>query len=215
MSVDPMMSIGTAERQSVQELLAAEAARQCVIHERWARDIGDWDEMAKCYYDDTRIAVGWASCSGAEFIEHTKKLAATPRGQGLHQLGPIQVQVNGNRAFAELPAQIVMPVQVHGLEAILYVWERMCFRVEKRVDDWRIAEFKAVYLKDYLTPDRANGRIEVDDRKLDTCRPSYRYTQYWSIQAGWGDHPDRPGIDRPETVREVYDSNEAWLHEVA
>ncbi|AXI73212.1 nuclear transport factor 2 family protein [Streptomyces bacillaris] len=207
--------MGTRERTGTVEMLAAEAARECVIRERWARDTGQWDEMAESYYPDTRIAVGWASCSGADFIANTQKLASTSRGQGLHQLGPIQVQVNGNRAFAELPAQIVMPVEIDGQEATLFVWERMCFRVEKREDDWRIAEFRAVYLKDSVAPEYVGDRMSLDTELLSSYRRSYRYTQYWSNQAGWGDHPDRPGIDRPELMRAVYEDNARWLAEPA
>ncbi len=155
------------------------------------------------------------SCSGTDFIANTQKLAATSRGQGLHQLGPIQVQVNGNRAFAKLPAQIVMPVEIDGQEATLFVWQRMCFRVEKREDDWRIAEFRAVYLKDSVAPEYVGDRISLDTELLSSYRRSYRYTQYWSNQAGWGDHPDRPGIDRPELMRAVYEDNARWLAESA
>lgn len=204
--------MGTLERQSLTELLAAEAVRQTIVRERWARDIGDWDEMASHYYPDTRIAVGWTTCSGAEFIEHTKKLAATgTRGHGLHQLGPMQVELNGDRAIVDLPAQIVMPVEIDMTEMTILVWERMCFRVEKRADDWRVAEFRAVYMRDTLIPDRLGDVLDLDRELLESCRPSYRYTQYWSNKAGWGNHPDRPGLDRPDLIREVYDANKAWL----
>ncbi|MYR37530.1 hypothetical protein GTX14_14005 [Streptomyces sp. SID4944] len=123
--------------------------------------------------------------------------------------------MNGNRAFAKLPAQIVMPVEIDGQEATLFVWQRMCFRVEKREDDWRIAEFRAVYLKDSVAPEYVGDRISLDTELLSSYRRSYRYTQYWSNQAGWGDHPDRPGIDRPELMRAVYEDNARWLAESA
>jgi hypothetical protein len=204
--------MGTFERLSMKELLAVEAVQQSIVLERGARDIGNWDEMARCYYDDTRIAVGWTTCSGAEFIEHTKKLAAAgDRGHGLHQLGPIQVALNGNRAVAELPAQIVMPVEIDKYEMTILVWERMCFRVEKRDHDWRIAEFRAIYLRDTLIPDHVGDVVTFDEELLASCRPSYRYTQYWSNQAGWGNHPDRPGLDRPDLIRAVHHANGAWL----
>lgn len=204
--------MGTYERESVAELLAAEAVRQCIVRERWARDTGEWDEMARFYFPDTRIAVGWTTCSGMEFIEHTKKLAVLgDRGHGLHQLGPIQVQLNGTRAVADLPAQIAMPVEIDKTEMTILVWERMCFRVEKRDDDWRIAEFRAIYLRDTLVPDHIGDVITFDKKLLDSCRPSYRYTQYWSNKAGWGNHPDRPGLDRPDLIGAVYDANESWL----
>ncbi|WP_194956925.1 nuclear transport factor 2 family protein [Nocardiopsis kunsanensis] len=193
-------------------LISGDAVRECVIRERWARDTGHWDVMDESYYEDTRIAVGWASCSGSEFIEKTKELAVRSRGQGLHQLGPIRVELSGDRAFAELPAQIVMPIEIDGYAANLFVWERMCFRVEKREDDWRISEFRAVYLKDAVFPEYPQERISVDRDLLGTCRRSYQYTHYWSIQAGWGDHPDRPGVDRPELMDEVYRSNREWLY---
>jgi hypothetical protein len=93
----------------------------------------------------------------------------------------------------------------------ILVWERMCFRVEKRHDDWRIAEFRAIYLRDTLVPDHVGDTISLDEELLESCRPSYRYTQYWSNQAGWGNHPDRPGLDRPDLIRAVHHANGSWL----
>lgn len=205
--------MGVMEHGSVEDLISGDAVRECVIRERWARDTGHWEVMRDSYYEDTRIAVGWATCDGAEFIEKTRSLAQRPRGQGLHQLGPIRVEVRDGRAVAELPAQIVMPIEIDGQAANVFVWERMCFRVEKRETDWRISEFRAVYLKDSVFPEVPQDRVAVDLGLLRTCRRSYQYTHYWSIQAGWGDHPDRPGVDRPELMNEVYEGNRKWLYE--
>jgi hypothetical protein len=202
--------MGTTERR-IDDLLSADAARECVIRERWARDTGQWDVMEESYFPDTTIAVGWTSCSGAEFIEATRTLAGNPRGQGLHQLGPMQCRVNGSRAFVELPAQIVMPVELDGVDATTMVWERMCFRVERRATDWRVAEFRAVYLRDHAFPNVPGEQLKVDRDRLATCRPSYCFTQYWSNQAGWGDHPDRPGVDRPDLMDAVYRANHEWV----
>lgn len=202
--------MGTTER-GFDDLLAAEAARECVVRERWARDTGDWDSMADSYFPDTTIAVGWTTCSGAEFIDATRTLAERPRGQGLHQLGPMQCRVNGSRAFVELPAQIVMPVELDGVDATTVVWERMCFRVERRRRDWRIAEFRAVYLRDHAFANVPGEQLRVDVDLLGRCRSSYCFTQYWSNQAGWGDHPDRPGVDRPDLMDAVYRANRTWV----
>ncbi|MBZ2408403.1 hypothetical protein ACWHAO_30965 [Streptomyces albidoflavus] len=70
----------------------------------------------------------------------------------MHRLSPPVVQIDGPRAFVELPAAIEVRTEVDGVPADLTSYTRVLYRLEHRAPECRITALTCVYERDTLTP---------------------------------------------------------------
>ena len=68
--------------------------------ERAARDQGQWDRMAACYWPKSVVSISWINCSGPEFVE-ASKTAFAEGVRHVHQMSPCIVTLKGDKALAE------------------------------------------------------------------------------------------------------------------
>ena len=186
------------------------AITQLILLERQSRDLGNWDQMRECFWPDSSIRVSWFRGNGADFVAASIDMAR--RGiPAKHRLGPILVTLAGNRAVASLTAIIDLPVKLGGVEGILSTHARFLYRVERREERWRIADFDAIYMRDELTPAIPGERIAVGADAVKGFRASYRMLSYYLGSQGYEIDSNLPGEDRPELVGALRDEVSSWM----
>src|SRR5271155_4188007 len=114
------------------------AVSQLVLRERFARDLGLWQQMRDSYHDDSIVRISWMKGSGPEFVSHSKEMAE--RGvQANHHLGPILVTLAGDRAFAKFRGPIDTPSALKVIDIIMPGDARFLLRAERRAAVWRLS----------------------------------------------------------------------------
>lgn len=88
---------------------------------------------------------------------------------------------------------------------------RLFSRVRKDAGVWRLASLDCIYEKDRLAATNPSVRLEIDEDRLRTYRPSYRFLCYTTHAVGRSPRLDLPGDDRPDLVANLYAEAEMWL----
>jgi SnoaL-like domain len=188
----------------------AQAVTQLVLRERQSRDRGWWDDMASCFTPDAVINMSWFTGLASEFMRLTRKRSANGVW-GRHRLSPPAVQVNGDRAWAELALGIEFRTTIDSVEADLVSYCRSQYRAERRDSAWRIAQITSIYERDTLTPATPGTALRLDPAELAAFRPTYRCLAWYFNQAGTPLGGDLLGDDRPGEVAQHYETERAWL----
>lgn len=189
---------------------ATEEVTQLVLRERQSRDRGWWDRWSDCFAKDSTIDMSWFSGSGAEFVRATR-LRSTDGVWGSHRLGPPVVQVNGDRAWAELPLSIEFPITVGDTDANLASYCRSQYRAQRSGGTWRITSITSIYERDTLTASLPGTTLDIDPAALAGFRPSYRCLAWYLSGIGADVGSDLLGDDQPDAVAHHYQSEIAWL----
>lgn len=183
---------------------------QVVLIERWARDMAQWDAMQDAYHPGAIVDISWFNGPATEFVSRSKQ--SFERGvRSLHLQGPVLVNVQGDRATADVGAQIVASGNIKGVECLTQSYARIVERLERRDGKWGIVLFQAIYQMETIAAANPAQRLELDQEKIASYRPSYRFLSYLLAERGIKVRPDLPGIDRPESVDAVYRANGLWL----
>ena len=119
------------------------------------------------------------------------------------------IHINGNRAYAEVPASTLRYCYVNGVKAILEYFMRHMYKFEKRDGRWGAVDFRAIYESDRIQPEVPGQDLGIKPEDVAGFRHAYRFLSYIDK----GTSQELPGIDRPEVVRAMYDAYEAWLAE--
>ena len=77
--------------------------------------------------------------------------------------------------------------------------------------EWLILGLRGLYLKDTMQPADPGQPLSLDQAKLATFRPSYRYLSYLTVANGGPIRDDHAGVDRPETVAALRKAEREWL----
>jgi hypothetical protein len=182
---------------------------QLILRERESRDLGRWERMRGCFWPDSLVRVSWYSGNGPGFVEGSIDMAR--RGiLAKHRLGPILVNLNGNRAVATLAGIIDLPAKLQGLDFTLSSHARFLYRAEKRNGKWRLMGFDAIYMRDELTPSIPGQTITVNPGDVKPFRPSYRMLSYYLSSQGYEVNSELAGEDRPELANALNDELYGW-----
>jgi len=176
----------------------------------WARDMGQWDAMRAAYHPGAIVDISWFNGPATEFVTRAKQIYELG-GRSLHQHGPVLVNTHGDRATADLGAQIIAAGNIKGVECRVQSCIRIVDRLERRDGKWGIVLFQAIYQMDMMATAHPGQRLDLDEEKLASYRSSYRFLSYSLAHYGIKVRHDLPGIDRPESVDAVYRANESWL----
>lgn len=188
----------------------SEAVTQLVLRERQSRDQGWWDRWSDCFEHDSVVDLSWFTGSGAEFVRLTR-LRSADGAWGRHRLSPPAVQVNGDRARAELPLGIEFRISVGGIEADLVSYCRSQYRAQRREGTWRISRITSIYERDQITAAVPGTTLPLDPAAFAALRPSYRCLAWYLGQSGSDVGPDLLGDDAPDAVAHHYQAERAWL----
>ena len=185
--------------QTVCDATDISAVTQLVLRERLSRDLGLWEQMRDCFYDDSVVRLSWINASGPEFVRRSKEMAER-NVKASHRLGPIFVTLAGDRAIAQLGAIIDIPFTLNGTDVMVSSHVLLLFRAERRQGMWRLAGLDLIYLRDEMTPVLPGQTIAVDPQAVKAFRPTYRLLSYCLASNGFPISNDLAGIDRPDLV---------------
>lgn len=189
-----------AERQRIREM---------VEFERYCRDYGLWDEMEKMYREDTKVKISWFEGFGHEFVEQSKKMPGSK-----HKIYNTVVEVCGNKAAAEIVAQITSRGEIQGMMVDLVSDVKLLYCLEKEGSGWKICSIDCIYEKDNLIPlwemgdSQGAASVEKCAQKL---RKSYMFLDMVLEEKGKAVNGELPGEDRPDTVSGLYEKCRTWL----
>ena len=204
------MSTVQIEPQALAEYLDKQAIAELVRLERFWRDSGNWEKLAACYTEDSRVKTTWFEGTGQEFTDASQLMAERGR-QGTHPITPVRIQVNGDRALVESMAEIHTRWTIDGVELNLVMECRFFSRVRRTPDGWRLVTFDGIYHYDTITPVNPADTLPVDWVELRGLRPSYRSLAWALGKSGYPVGPDELGDDRPDLLEPFYRAAEDWL----
>lgn len=196
--------------QAVLDAADVSAITQLVLTERECRDLGRWEEMRDCFHPDSRVRLSWFTGSGPDFV--TGSIDMARRGMlAKHRLGPVRVQLKGDRALASLVGAIDIPATVDGIELQLSSLARFLYRAERREGRWRLKSFDAIYLRDELHPAVPGQAVPVTAAQVAGYRSAYRMLSFVLANQGYAVNAELPGEDRPDLATALYRELYDWV----
>lgn len=184
---------------------------QLVSRERMFRVRGN-SEIANCYFSDATVATSWQSGPASEFI----KAESTEVDHRFPIVGSIStpvIHLHGSKAFVELPTETRMRMVIKNVVVEIESFRRLIYRVEKRHNEWKIANMISINESDNLHPVIPGTQFKIDPEELIGYRPSYQFLSYVRQAAGGSISQDLLGTDRPDDVSRIYQQAEKWVNE--
>lgn len=186
-----------------------EVIRELIARERRSRVTADISALERCYWPDAQVVTSWTGgCVPVErYLRGGKAPAHDPERPIVSRLAYPIVRRHGSRAIVEAPQTTLRWLDVGDVRAVLTCYMRLIYEVERRDGAWRIVYFGSVYESDTLCPEFSGETLSLDPARWASLRHAYRNLAY--VDAGTS--PELPGIDRPESVRALYNRLERWL----
>lgn len=125
-----------------------------------------------------------------------------------------EITVHGSRALAISTCQITTRSTIHDVQVDISSWIRVVTRLELADKKWKMLTLEVIYLRDSLSPAIAGIPSNLSQEDLDllqNARASYRCAMFDVHEHGHPPNGDLPGVDRPDTVREVLARNYDWI----
>lgn len=197
-------------KQAASERDDRQAIAELVRIERFWRDRAQWDRLAACYTEDSRVRTTWFDGTGKDFAEASRDMAEKGR-LSTHLITPTHIRINGDRALSESLMEIHNRSTLDGIEVDSIMYGRFFSRVLRTAEGWRLASFDGIYHKDVITPVNPSDKVPLDWAELRRFRPSYRIWAYMMSRRGYKVTPDELGDDRPDLLEAFYRAAEHWL----
>ncbi|HXJ16499.1 MAG TPA: nuclear transport factor 2 family protein [Candidatus Polarisedimenticolia bacterium] len=185
------------------------AITQLILRERESRDLGRWERMKGCFWPDSLVRVSWFRGSGPDFVTGSIDMAKR-RVLAKHRLGPILVNLAGDRAVASMSAIIDIPAKLQGMDFTLSSHARFLYRAERRQQKWGLSGFDAIYMRDELTPAIPGQSISIDANDVKRFRATYRMLSYYLSTQGYDIDSNLAGEDRPDLVDALNQELYGW-----
>jgi hypothetical protein len=182
--------------------------REAVEYERYCRDYGLWNAMAKMFLPGARVRISWFDGSGQDFATKSQHMIGAT-----HKLHSMVVQVKNGKALAEVVAQIGARRILGGGEVDLISDVRLLYKLEKAGGAWKILSIDCIYERDALRRAAPGGEVALPAEAGTEYRASYRWLSYVLTDMGLGVNDELPGEDRPDTVAVLYRQSMNWLNE--
>lgn len=180
---------------------------ELINFERFCRDNAMWDEMRKCFANDSYVKISWYQGSGDGFVTASSK---SPM-YAPHKIYNSLIWINGDRAVTIMMATIQNRRTVKGVECELSTDTQLLFSTQKIDGQWYIVRFESIYEQDRLVPVLPNATLSMDGKELARYRQSYACMSYCMALSGIEANQNLAGRDKPETVKKVYSELEKWL----
>lgn len=190
-----------------QEQLDIAAIQELIKFERYCRDNALWDEMRQCYAAKSTVNISWYQGSGDGFVTASAKMGVYVP----HRIHSELTWLNKDRAVTILGATVQMRRHIEDIECELSTDVQLIFATQKINGQWYIVRFESIYEQDRLVPAIPNADFSLDSSKLSGYRKSYACMSYCIELYGGTANQELIGIDRPETVKQLYDELSKWL----
>jgi hypothetical protein len=134
----------------------------------------------------------------------------------MHDITPVTIQIAaGSKALAESTGRIFGRYTHQGVDMVMTNFVRLFTQLEKMpTGEWRMLSLECLYMFETLTPcfpPPPEKPLDIDFSGVEDARRSYKAVAWHIGTLGSSVRDDLPGIDRPETVREIEHRNQAWL----
>jgi len=196
--------------QAVLDAADVSAITQLVLTERECRDLGRWDEMRDCFHPDSLVRLSWFTGTGPDFVAGSIDMARR-KVLAKHRLGPVRVQLKGDRALVSLVGAIDIPATIGGVDLMLTSLARFLYRAERRDGRWRLSGFDAVYLRDELQAVVPGQAVPVTLAQVAGFRPAYRMLSFVLASQGYVVNAELPGEDRPDRADALMRELRDWV----
>ncbi len=183
---------------------------ELVQRERLARDMQQWDELVSCYSAESEVEISWFKGSGAEFAAASARMMSGTL-QTFHQMSPTVTRINGDRALADSGCAIHVLGKIDEVDVNVVAQARVWSRVERQDASWLLSSLRVVYLRDVIIPVDPGRVPTLDQAKLASYRPSYRFVSFMLAHHGMKTRNDLPGTDQPEALNRLRKADEDWL----
>ena len=180
---------------------------ELINFERYCRDNALWDEMRKCFTEDSTVSISWYEGSGDGFVTASSKMGT----YAPHKIHNTLTWINSDRAVTVMMATIQMRRVIDGVECELSSDAQLHFSTVKKEGKWYICRFESIYEQDRLMPILPDATLSMDSIWLSKYRKSYACMSYMMEKNGFGANQELPGIDRPDLVKAMRDRLSAWL----
>lgn len=121
---------------------------------RWCfyRDQRAWDRLGNTFTNDGTISISWFDGLHSDFVSASKGMAKNGKSTLKHLVGVPRVQINGDRALAEVNVTIMVRILTPMSELDTSSYARFYDRLEKKSGEWKIVRRVAIYEKDRIDP---------------------------------------------------------------
>ena len=134
----------------------------------------------------------------------------------LHTISPVEININGSKAFSVSVGNITARFTSGESEYELVSNCRFLSRLQ-RIDGlgewvWKILTMEVIYINDSVVsvvPEAGS----FDVKKMDsTARKSYKFLSWLLAERGNRVSNDLPGVDDGQSVKDVMDRSHKWLN---
>ncbi|KAH8815449.1 hypothetical protein F5884DRAFT_178646 [Xylogone sp. PMI_703] len=189
--------------------------KDLLVRERHYRDSCQWQKLRNAYHPDaskTSINITWFSGDADGFVSGSEKMSSGGVS-AIHAMQPIDVEINGSRAFSESAGSITIRFVQGSVEYDCTALCRFLSRLEKVEGEWKLLTLECIYIRDNIvptTPQKGGGSDFVMTGSAVT-RKSYRCLGWLLTSQGFPVGNGMPGVDDPETVKAVMGKHRKWL----
>lgn len=182
--------------------------KELIEFERFCRDNAQWEEMKKCFAENSTVTNSWFKGSGHGFVEASSKMET----YAPHKLFDTLIWLNNDKAVAITMATIQMRMEIEGHLLELNSDVKLLYKTQKINGLWSIISMEGIYEKDALIPVSPTDGITIPRKEIGKFRSSYANMSYALSKSGYSVDVNLPGIDKPETVAKVYQESDNWLN---
>lgn len=182
--------------------------KELIEFERFCRDNAQWEEMKKCFAENSTVTVSWFNGTGQEFVDASSKMES----YAPHKLYDTLVWLNKDKAVEITMATIQIRQEIQGHLLELNSDVKLLYKTQKINGLWSIISMEGIYEKDSLLPVSPADGIVIPKEEIDKYRSSYANLSYVLSKKGYPIDSNLPGIDKPETVAKLYQESEDWLN---
>lgn len=195
-------------RNTLENVTDKFSIKELIEFERFCRDNAQWEEMKKCFAENSTVKVSWFNGTGQEFVDASSKMET----YAPHKLLDTLVWLNNDKAIAITMATIQMRMEIQGHLLELNSDVKLLYKTQKINGLWSIISMEGIYEKDALIPVSPADGIVIPKEEIDKYRSSYANLSYALSKKGYPIDSNLPGIDKPETVAKLYQESEDWLN---
>lgn len=182
--------------------------KELIEFERFCRDNAQWEEMKKCFAENSTVTISWFKGSGQGFVDASSKMET----YAPHKLFDTLVWLKNDKAVAITMATIQARIEIQGHLLELNSDVKLLYKTQKINGLWSIVSMEGIYDKDTLIPVSPADGIVIPTAEITKFRPSYANLSYALSKSGYSVDTNLPGIDKPETVTKLYQESENWLN---
>jgi hypothetical protein len=195
-------------QNTAQNVVDKFSIKELIEFERFCRDNAQWEEMKKCFAENSTVTISWYKGSGHGFVDASSKMAT----YAPHKIYDTLIWLNNDKAVSITMAKIQMRMEIQGHLLELSSDVKLLYKTQKIDGLWSIISMDGIYEKDALVPVSPADGIVIPNEEIAKFRTSYANMSYCLSKNGHPVDVNLPGIDKPEMVEKLYQKSENWLN---